>query len=101
MIELADFLAGEQGEVWVGSYAYTQLTRPYAGVVDLPVLGLKTYSADTDPVDVSGVVVHRANGEPLGRLQELDFVEIERFGDDCGWVSVLEVGDVVRSPPAP
>jgi hypothetical protein len=101
MFELVDFLAVTEGHVWVGSYAYTQLTRPYAGVVKSPVFGLRTYNVDTNPEEVSGIVVHKANGEPLGRLQELDLVEIERFGHDCGWVRVLEVGSVVRSPPVP
>ena len=101
MVAASDFIRSAPGPIWVGSYAYAQLTRPFAGVVDAPVLGLNVYGPDTDPSELSGLVVQRAHGEPLGRLQELDLTETERFGGDCGWVSVMEVGEVLRSPPVP
>ena len=59
---------------WVGSYAWTQLTRPFAGVVQTPRDDLQLYAFGTDPREVSGHVLHASAGEPLGRLQELTLV---------------------------
>ena len=80
------------GPVWVGSYAWTQLTRPYAGVVDEPTQGLHVYGPETDPAEVSGYVVEACEGEPLGRLQELSLEEVGRVEVRHAWVRVLRVG---------
>ena len=72
--------------VWVGSYAWTQLTRPYAGVVDQPMDQLELYAFETDPAEVSGVLVEVCEGEPLGRLQELELEELERVEVRHAWV---------------
>lgn len=81
----------ERGSAWVGSYAFTQLTRPYAGVVDAPLEGLVVYGFETDPAAVSGTVVEVCEGEPLGRLQELELVEVDRIERRHAWVRILEV----------
>ncbi len=77
-----------RGPVWVGSYAWTQLTRPYAGVVSEPVQSLHVYGPNTDPDTVKGYVVEACEGEPLGRLQELSLREVERFEVRHAWVKV-------------
>lgn len=59
---------------WVGSYAWTQLTRPYAGVVTAPRDDLRLYGFGTDPTEIDGPVLHASVGEPLGRLQELRLI---------------------------
>lgn len=85
---------GALGEepLWVGSYAYAQLTRPVAGVVDRPRTGLRVFGPETDPAEVSGYVLHGAFGEPLGRLQELGMEEVRRWEGRCGWVALERVG---------
>jgi hypothetical protein len=77
--------------LWVGSYAYAQLTRPYAGVVDAPRKNLRVFGPETDPTAVSGFVLHGAFGEPLGRLQELSFEQVGRWSGRCGWVALERV----------
>jgi hypothetical protein len=74
--------------VWVGSYAWTQLTRPYAGVVEQPMDQLELFAFETDPAQVSGFVVEVCEGEPLGRLQELPLQELERFEVRHAWVAL-------------
>jgi hypothetical protein len=81
----------DQGPVWVGSYAWTQLTRPYAGVVDQPVEGLHVYGHDTDPAEVAGYVIEACEGEPLGRIQERSLKEVSRTEVGHAWVRVLLV----------
>ena len=87
------------GPLWVGSYAFAQLTRPYAGVVDQPREGLRVYGPDTDPSEVSGYVLHAAFGEPLGRLQELSMEEVGSWSGRCGWVLLERVTGHVRPAP--
>jgi hypothetical protein len=79
------------GPLWVGSYAYAQLTRPVAGVVKTPRLNLMVFGPDTVPEVVSGHVLHAAYGEPLGRLQELGLEEVGRWSGRCGWVALEKV----------
>ena len=81
----------DEGPVWVGSYAWTQLTRPYAGVVSSPRDGLHVSGHDTDPALVRGTVVEASDGEPLGRLQELNLVPTERFEVRHAWVQLYRV----------
>lgn len=85
--------------LWVGSYAYTQLTQPFAGVVEEPLLGLSVYGPDTDPSDVQGHVLSASFGEPLGRLQELKLVESQALTGDCGGVRLLQVKGWIRPGP--
>jgi hypothetical protein len=87
------------GPLWVGSYAFAQLTRPYAGVVDAPREGLQVYGPDTLPEQVSGHVLHGAFGEPLGRLQELSFERVGSWSGRCGWVALDKVIGPTRSGP--
>ncbi|MCP4805339.1 MAG: glycosyltransferase family 39 protein [Proteobacteria bacterium] len=77
-------------DAWVGSYAWTQLTRPYAGVVDTPRDDLRVYRFGTDPAEIDGPIVEVCEGEPLGRLQELQLDEVARFEVHHAWVRVLE-----------
>jgi hypothetical protein len=85
---------------WVGSYAWTQLTRPYAGVVAEPRDDLVLYGPDTDPAHVTGVVVQVCEGEPLGRLQELPMEVQETVRVRHAWVRVHRVtGPPVAPPP--
>lgn len=78
--------------VWVGSYMWTQYTRPYAGVVDVPIDGLRRYEYGTDPAEVSGWVVASCEGEPLGRLQELPLELVETVQVNEAWVRLYRVG---------
>lgn len=89
--EAAPYLGELPGPVWAGSYAWTGLTRPYAGVVHAPLGGLGLYAYGTDPAEVSGYVLHAAAGEPLGRLQELDLEERATFTVHRGEARVLRV----------
>ncbi len=56
----------------VGTYAYVQLTRPWAA--GLRVQGLSLYAYGTAPDEVGTHLLAASVGEPLGRLQELDLV---------------------------
>lgn len=78
--------------VWVGSYMWTQYTRPYAGVVEVPIDGLSLYAYGTDPATVSGWVVESCEGEPLGRLQELPLELEETLWVQEAWVRLYRVG---------
>lgn len=101
-LALRQFAATDSAGVrplWVGSYAFTQLTRPYAGVVDEPLEGLRVYGPDTLPEEVTGHVLSTSFGEPLGRLQELRFEEIGTHSGRCGGVRLLKVTDRARSAP--
>ncbi len=89
--EAGPLIAAQEQTTWVGSYAFTQLTRPYAGVVTTPLEGLEVYAFETDPTEVEGVIVEVCEGEPLGRLQELDLEEIERVEVRHAWVRILRV----------
>ena len=86
--------------LWVGSYAFTQLTRPYAGVVDEPHQNLRVFGPETDPAEVKGYVLHGTFGEPLGRLQELSFERVGDWKGECGWVALERVVAHVRPAPA-
>ncbi|MCB9760272.1 MAG: glycosyltransferase family 39 protein [Alphaproteobacteria bacterium] len=90
--EAAPHVAAMQRPVWVGTYAWTQYTRPFAGVVELPMDDLRYYALDTDPADVHGWVVEACEGEPLGRLQELDLVLTEEVRVRHAWVRLYRVG---------
>ncbi|MCB9742115.1 MAG: glycosyltransferase family 39 protein [Alphaproteobacteria bacterium] len=79
-------------EIWVGSYAWTAYTRPYAGVVEAPLDGLRIYAYGTDPAEVSGLVLQACVGEPLGRLQELDLQPLEELRVHQAWVRLYRVG---------
>ena len=79
------------GPVWVGSYAWTQLTRPYAGVVDAPMEGLHRYALGTDPAEVRGYVMEASAGEPLGRLQELELEPVETIEIGEAWVKIYRL----------
>jgi hypothetical protein len=85
----ASLAAGEP--VWAGSYAWTALTRPYAGTVEAPLEGLGMYALGTEPTDVRGLVLHAAVGEPLGRLQELELLEVREFTVHRGQARLLVV----------
>jgi len=76
---------------WVGSYAWTQLTRPYAGVVEVPRDDLQLYAFGTDPARVSGHVVHASAGEPLGRLQELTLQPVQTWSAGQAQVTLYRV----------
>ena len=76
---------------WVGSYAWTQLTRPYAGVIQAPRDDLRLYAYGTDPAEVSGHVLHASAGEPLGRLQELELEEVRSWTAGEAWVRLYRV----------
>ncbi len=76
---------------WVGSYAWTQLTRPYAGVVDQPRDDLHLYGLGTDPAGVQGFVLHASAGEPLGRLQELPLEPVKTWTVGQAWVRLYRV----------
>ena len=89
--DAAPTIAALDGDVWVGSYAFTQLTRPYAGAVHAPLRDLRVYGFDTDPVDVRGLIVESSEGEPLGRLQELSLEEVDRVEVRHAWVRILRV----------
>ena len=102
VIALKRFAEGDSAELrplWVGSYAFTQLTRPYAGVVDEPLQGLRVYGPDTLPEEVTGQVLSASFGEPLGRLQELDLEEIQNLEGSCGGVRLLRVRGRLRPGP--
>ena len=88
-----------EGPLWVGSYAYTQLTRPVAGVVKTPRSSLRIFGPDTTPEEVSGHVLHGAFGEPLGRLQELELEEVGRWSGRCGWVALEKVRGLSDASP--
>ncbi len=76
---------------WVGSYAWTQLTRPYAGVVEAPRDDLALYAFGTDPAEVSGHVLHATAGEPLGRLQELTLEPVQSWPAGDATVTLSQV----------
>ena len=90
--EAAPMIRGLEGEVWVGSYAWTQLTRPYAGVVEVPIDTLRVYHLATTPEEVSGWLVETCEGEPLGRLQELPRTLHQEHRVGHAWVRVWRVG---------
>ena len=101
-LALRRFAAGESANIrplWVGSYAFTQLTRPYAGVVSEPMMGLRVYGPDTRPDDVSGHVLSTTFGEPLGRLQELNLEEVQALSGRCGGIRILRVNGRIRPAP--
>lgn len=77
---------------WVGSYAWTQLTRPYAGVVETPRQDLQLYAFGTDPAGVAGHVLHASAGEPLGRLQELTLTPVRTWTSGDATVTLSRVG---------
>jgi hypothetical protein len=87
----APALRALDGEVWVGSYAWTQLTRPYAGVVEVPIDTLKVYHLNTTPEEVRGWLVETCEGEPLGRLQELPRALHEELRVGQAWVRIWRV----------
>ena len=99
---LRRFAASESASIrplWVGSYAFTQLTRPYAGVVEEPLTELRVYGPDTVPEDVNGHVLSTTFGEPLGRLQELELEEVQALSGRCGGVRLLRVNGRIRPAP--
>jgi len=73
---LAPRLGALDGPVWVGSYTWVSLTRPYAGP-GAPLEGLSMYAYGTDPAEVTGYVLEVPMGEPLGRLQELTLEPVD------------------------
>jgi hypothetical protein len=89
--EAAPTIRALDGEVWVGSYAWTQLTRPYAGVVEVPIDTLRVYHLPTRPEEVSGWLVETCEGEPLGRLQELPRTLTHEHKVGYAWVRVWRV----------
>ncbi|MCK6520814.1 glycosyltransferase family 39 protein [Myxococcota bacterium] len=87
----APTLRALDGEVWVGSYAWTQYTRPYAGVVEVPMDSLRVYHLATTPEEVRGWLVETCEGEPLGRLQELPRELHEEVRVGHAWVRIWRV----------
>ena len=90
----------EERPLWVGSYAATQLTRPYAGLVSSPVGEVSIYGPETVPAEVVGHLVESATGEPLGRLQELELELVEEQRVRSGWARLYRVKGM-RSDVAP
>jgi hypothetical protein len=83
---------------WVGSYAWTQLTRPYAGVVKQPRDDLRLYAFATDPSEVQGHILHASAGEPLGRLQELSMDTVQTWRSGSATVTLYRVSAPKESP---
>ena len=88
------------GEVWVGSHAHAQLTRPYSGIGSPPLDHLKSFDVNTRPAQVSGHLVHASVGEPLGRLQELDLTLVREIRVHEAWVRLFKVAGEAAPPPA-
>jgi len=89
--EAAPILDDLEGPVHAGSYAWTAYTRPFVGVVEAPRDAWGMYAFGTEPGDVSGVVLHAAVGEPLGRLQELTLERVEGVEIHRAEVEILRV----------
>ena len=77
--------------VWVGSYAWTQLTRPYAGVTSAPIDHLNVYGYNTDPAAIEGYVIEVCEGEPLGRIQERERHLVSTTSVNEAWVKVWRI----------
>ena len=77
--------------VWVGSYAWTQLTRPYAGTTSTPMDQLSVYGYHTDPGVVDGYVVEVCEGEPMGRIQERKRVLVSTTTVKSAWVKIWHI----------
>ena len=93
------------GDVWVGSHAWAQYTRPYSGMGSPPLDSLLFYDINTRPEDVSGHVLHASIGEPLGRLQELEMTLLREFRAGRAWARLYKVhadttGEEAPSTPA-
>ncbi len=88
------------GQVWVGSHAHAQLTRPYSGIGSPPLDHLKSFDVNTRPAQVSGHLVHASVGEPLGRLQELDLTLVREIQVHAAWVRLFKVAGEAAPPPA-
>ena len=91
---------GGSGKVWVGSYLFVALTRPYAGgrwIDDR----LKPFSGDTRPEDlaVSDGVLHASYGEPLSRLNERVLEPVWREQVGHAWVEYAVVRPGRAAPP--
>ena len=78
------------GDTQVGTYAYVQLTRPYAAGVDLGE-DVSFYAFGTRPEDAADHLLHADVGEPLGRLQELDLVEQDTWKVHSGGARLYRV----------
>lgn len=100
--EVQQALRRDVGRVWVGSYLYTALTRPYAGLVQAPLSGLQVYGYGTDPEALrqGDRVVQAAYGEPLGRLGELELRFLAEASAGAAWVRMFEVTGGRRAAPA-
>ena len=74
----AEIEAGRR--VWVGQYQAAALLQPWAGHVDAPIVGLKVYGPNTDPMVLSygDGLVEAAYGEPLGQIARVWHLEAER-----------------------
>jgi hypothetical protein len=77
--------------VWAGSYAWTQLTRPYAGATDTPMDHLDVYGYATDPAQVEGYLIEVCEGEPLGRIQERERHLVSTITVNEAWVKVWRI----------
>ena len=86
--------------VWVGSYLFVALTRPYAGG-DWAQASLRPFGPATQPQDLSvgDGVLHASYGEPLSRLGErvLEPVWREEVGD--AWIEYARVRAGRAAPP--
>ncbi|MEE2751811.1 MAG: glycosyltransferase family 39 protein [Myxococcota bacterium] len=80
-----------EGDVWVGSHAWAQYTRPYSGLGSPPLDSLFFYDINTRPEEVSGHVLHASIGEPLGRLQELEMTLLREFRAGRAWARLYRV----------
>jgi len=94
--------AALEGRVWVGSYLYAALTRPYAGLADRPVPGLLPFGPATLPEQLSpgDLLVYASYGEPLGRLGELRREVLQRWQTGHAWVVLARIR-AGRAAPAP
>lgn len=88
-----------QNSVWVGSYAWVELTSPRLGHPGLSSFSglaarLRLYHMGTRPeaVVVGAYVLESAHGEPLGRLQHaLDLEPVARWTEGAAWVQLHRV----------
>ncbi len=90
-------------DTWVGSYLYTAITRPYAGLVEEPLRNVLPFGPETLPEDIQpgALLIRSSYGEPLGRLGELQTREILRVGAGDAWISFSRVlPGRTASPPA-
>jgi hypothetical protein len=92
---------GEAGVVWVGSYLFVALTRPYAGG-DWSTDILRPFGPSLQPheLSVGDGVLHASYGEPLSRLGERVLEPVWREEVGRAWIEYALVREG-RAAPAP